>query len=324
MVTRRTFISVAAALAGARLAAPAMAHGEVVRVLVGFPPGGALDVVARSIAEGMRGPLGGNVIVENKPGASGVLAVQQVASSPPQAGALLLSPASVLTLLPQVSDMLRMDPLTELAPVSTACEVNFGLAVGKAFPAARLDDFVAWCRANAPQAAYGSPGVASGPHLVGAFFAHQAGVPLVHVPYRGGVQAVTDLLGGQLPALFSSLSNLIPMHRDGKMRILAHTGSERVESIADVPTFSEAGFKKLAFSEWFGFFAPGKAAPARVGALQQAIATALEAPSTRAALTRLSFVPRSSTPAVLSSLMREDISRWQALIAEIGFKTRVS
>lgn len=320
MTARRQFLIAAAALAGTTLSRPSLAQGDAVRILVGFPPGGAIDVVARAVADAMRPVLGKGVIVENKTGASGVLAVQQVARADPDGGTLGLCPSSILTLVPHVSNTLRVDPFTELAPVSTACTFSFGLATASAVPAGTLKEFVGWCKANPAQASFGSPGVGSAPHLIGEVFAREAGIKLVHVPYRGGAPAMTDLLGGQLPALVATLPNLVAPYRSGKIRILAQTATERIAAVGDVPTFSELGYRRLDFEEWFGFFAPAKTPTERIAALQRAIAAAVNTEATRALLTKVEFKPSASTPAELAALVAADSSRWERLLREIGFK----
>ncbi|OGA65075.1 MAG: hypothetical protein A3G81_30360 [Betaproteobacteria bacterium RIFCSPLOWO2_12_FULL_65_14] len=319
MITRRHFVAGTAAILSSAALRPALAQSTL-RMLVGFAPGGAVDIVARTFADAMRASLAKTVVVETKTGAGGALAVQTLAGAEPDGNTMLLCPASVLTLRPSVENTLRLGPERQLAPVSQACQFNFALAVGPGTPARTLSEFTAWCKAHPKQASFGSPGTGTGPHIIGALFAQQAGIPLVHVAYRGGAQAMADLFGGQVPAMFTTLPIVIPPHKAQKIRILASTASERIDSIADVPTFTEAGYPELRFEEWFGFFVPPRTPAPTVEALNRAVRAAIADEATRKALAKVEFLPRATSPAELGAMVKADSERWKAIVQRLGIK----
>lgn len=321
MITRRQFMTgVAATLAGASLRRPAYAQDDTLRMLVGFSAGGAVDVVARATGDAMRRALGKNVIIENKTGAGGAIAVQAVANAGAEGRTLLFCPSSILTLRPYVDDTLGAGAEHQVAPISPVCEYSFALTVGPGTPARTLKEFVAWCKSNPKQASFGSPGHGTAPHVVGALFAHDARIPLVHVPYRGGSQAINDLLGGQLPAMFTTLPIAIPLHRSGKLRILASTGSHRLSLLSDVPTFAEEGYASMQFQEWFGLFVPAKTPAAAVESLNGVVRAAVNSETTRKVLAQAQYSPRSASVAEFTAMMKSDTERWQAIVKRLGIK----
>lgn len=306
---------------GVRRAA-AQSLPESARILVGFPAGGAPDFVARRLAEQLSGKLARAVVVDNRPGAGGRIAVNIARQSAPDGTTLLLNPAGILTINPHSYSKLDYDPFTDFAPLGMAAEIDFGFAVGPAVPDSvrTLTDFVAWAKTNLGKVSFGSPAAGAPPHFVGDAFSRQADLQLTHVPYRGAAPAINDLLGGQVSALVLTLGDLVPHARAGKVRLLAITGPQRSRFAPDVPTFTEQRVSGLDVRDWFGMYLAGKPEPqvqARVAAL---VRTAVTAPAYVSGLASSSLEAASSTPEELERRARAELERWRPIVAASGFK----
>jgi tripartite-type tricarboxylate transporter receptor subunit TctC len=293
--------------------------GKPLRVLVGYPPGGAVDVVAREVGEGLRA-AGYAVVVENRTGAAGRLATEQMLSAPADGSTVVFMPGGNATIFPHVYPKLKYDPFKDLVPLAAVCEFTFGLGVGPGTPAKTLKEFVDWAKANPGKASYGTPGGGTVMHFVGVMFARAAGFEFTHVPYRGGAAAIVDVLGGTVPALATTLPNLVQPHRQGKLRILAFTGSKRLPGLPDVPTFKEAGYPGLEITEKFGFFAHAKTPPSMVAELHAAMRAAATQPRVTAALEKLEFDPVSMTQAEYAAQLKAEHERWGPVIKSTGYK----
>jgi len=308
-------------LAVAALALPAFvrAQDKTLRMLVGYPAGGAVDIVAREVAEGMRG-AGYNVIVENRAGAAGRLATSQLMQAPPDGQTLICMPGGNATIFPHVYKKLGYDPLIDLMPLGTACSFSFALGAGPATPAKTLKEFIDWARTNPGRAAYGTPGGGTAMHFLGVMLGRAAGIDFLHVPYKGGAAAIVDVIGGQVPTLMTTLPNLVIPHQQGKVRVLAFSGEKPVASLPGVPTFAEAGYPDLTISEVFAFFMRS-GTPAAVSA-PVAAALAASARSERAsqALRKLEFEPQVVDGATLAARLKSESTRWQQVVAESGYK----
>lgn len=320
-ITRRTAIAaLATAGAGPTLVSGAFAQtGKPLRVLVGYPPGGAVDVVAREIGEGLRS-AGYNVVVENRTGAAGRLATEQMLTAPADGTTVVFMPGGNATIFPYVYPKLKYDPFRDLMPLAAACQFQFGLGVGPGTPAKTLKEFVEWAKANPGKASYGTPGGGTAMHFMGVMFARAAGFEFTHVPYRGGAAAIVDVLGGTVPALATTLPNLVQPHREGKLRILAFTGAKRLPGLPDVPTFMELGYSGLEITENFGFFANAKTPPAVATELHGALRAAAAQPRVTAALQKLEFDSVSMTQAEYAALLKAEHGRWGPIIKATGYK----
>lgn len=321
MPTRRDCLSWTAALAAAPWADPARAQGlETARILTGFPAGGTVDVVARRVAERLRGGFARTVLVENKPGAGGRLAVDELRRSTPDGSTLLVTPAAMVTLYPHLYLRLTYG-LDDVTPVCGATTVVFGLAVGPAVPdsVVTLKDFLAWARAHPAKAAFGSPGAGSPPHYVGALLEKESGVALNHVPYRGTVPGVQDTLGGQIASFIGPIGDYLPHVKTGRLRVLATSGPARSRFLPEVATFTEQGFKPLEQVEWYGFFLPGKAAPELVQRLAAAIRGAMAAPDMAEGLAPFGLEVAASTPEQLARAVRAEYAAWAPIVRRVGF-----
>lgn len=310
-----------AAIAG--LAAPALGQtiNRTARVIIGFPAGGSSDIVARLYAEKLRGIYAPNIIVEGRVGAAGRIAVEAVRDAEKDGSAYLQTPASMLTLQPHVFPReVRYDALTDLIPVSTVCTFPFAFAVPASHPARSFADLVAWLKAQPGEVPFASPAAGSAPHFLGIILAKQIGVRLTHVPYRGAVPAVQDLIGGRLPLFVGVLGDVSPQHGTGA-RILAVTSPTRNPRFPDVPTMVELGHPDLAKDEWFGAALPAGTPAPIVAALHAAIAQVARQPEMIAALDRLEFsATASASPAEFAARIRRERDAWGPVVRDSGFQ----
>jgi tripartite-type tricarboxylate transporter receptor subunit TctC len=316
------------AAAGTALARPAVAQPQtpavrgVARVIVGFAAGGSADTLARLLAERLRASgYAQTVIVENRVGAAGRLAVEALKGARPDGATILLTPSSMLVIFPHLyRRSLRYDPFEDLVAASPAGEFHFGMGVGpKAGMAANIADFLAWGRSQ-QDLPYGSAAAGSALHFLGVQFAKATGLPMTHVPYRGSAPAVQDLIAGQTAASFHPMVDLVPQHKGGLIRIAAVSSEQRLPRLPDVPTFAEQGYPQLTGSEWFGLFLPARTPPAIVEALHHGAAEASANPEYQEALARLELTPAPMTPVAFAARMRADYERWGPVVAESGFQ----
>lgn len=322
---RRHFLlstaATAAALGPVLARAQAPALPETARILAGFAPGGTVDVTARRIAEKLRDVLAKSVVVENRTGAGGQIALSGLKASPADGLTLAVTPMSMLGIYPHTYKKLPYDPVADFQPVSQAVRFDFGFGVGPMVPASvkTLAEFVAWCTANPKDANFGSPAAGSVPHFVAELFSRAAGLDLKHVPYRGTQPAITDLMGGQIASVSGPVGEFLQHLPTGRVRLLATSGATRSKFAPDVPTYAEQGFKDIVFDEWFGIFMPAKVPADALNRAATGIRTALTSPEIVDALAKMGLEARPSTPAELAALLKKDSERWAPLIKQIGF-----
>jgi tripartite-type tricarboxylate transporter receptor subunit TctC len=323
MLSRRRFVA-AAAGAGASIVASRRAHSQVIgkltRMIVGFAPGGSSDVTARLLVEQMRG-YASTIIIDNRPGAGGRIAVETAKAGAPDGSVLLLSPASMIVLYPHLYKPLGYDPVQDLVAVTTLCAFPFVLSVGPLVPrdVRTLADFIQWCKANPKLASYGTSGAGSMLHFAGMMLARAANFDFTHVPYKGASPALQDLLGGQVASTVGVLGIALPHIQAGNLRALAMTGATRSSFLPDVPTLTEAGFSGLAITEWQGLFVPAKTPPAVVHALNRSVRDALDTAEVKAGLIKLSFEAGGTSPEQFADIVRADIARWEPIVKASGF-----
>lgn len=322
MQNRRHFVQSAAALAGMGLplASLAQAAPELARIFCGFPPGGTSDAISRRIADKLRGGYAANVVVENRPGAGGQIAVTATRDAAPDGNTMLLTPSSMLSIYPFTYPKLPYKPLEDLQPVSLACYFNHAFGVGPAVPESvkTFKDFVAWSKANPDKANYGSPAAGSMPHMVAALASMLSGVPMKHIPYRGSAPGIQDLLGGQIAAMSSPVGDYLPHLKSGRLRILAISGINRSPFVPDVPTFRQQGLP-ITVREWYGVFLPGKASPTTARRAAAYLQAALAQPDLVTSMAQFGMEVQSSSPQALADLMKSDADEWRRLIKQIGF-----
>ena len=323
--TRRQFVQAlgSAAALGALHPLAAFAHAlDQVKIMYGFPACSAGDSVARRVAE----KLGGTAysknpgFVENKPGAGGRIAVETLKSSPADGSVLTLAPVSALAVYPHIYPTLSYKP-DDVQPVSIGAIMHHGLAVGPAVPAEvkTLADFLKWAKANPDKAMYGSPGAGTMPHLLGALLGIRANVELKHVPYRGTVPSITDLVGGQIAAAMNPSGDYLQYMKTGRVRVLATSGKKRSPYLPDVPTFTELGFPDVTSEEWFGFYAPAKTPAATLASANAAITAALKDKAVIDSIGVVGLVAHGSTPQEMLADQKAEFERWGPLVKQIGF-----
>ena len=323
MLNRRDFVRTAGALiALGGTAWPALVRSQgldACKLVVGFPPGGTVDVLARRVADKLRGGYAKAAVVENKPGAAGQIGVITLKDSSPDGSVMLLTPSSMLSIYPYTYPKLQYK-LEDVAPVSVAAYINHGLAIGPAVPenVQTLKDFFAWARSNAEKASYGSPGAGSMPHLIGVLLAKASGIDLRHIPYRGAAPGVQDLLGGQISSFAGPIGDFIPHAKSGKLRVLAISGVQRSPFLPGAPTLRELGYS-ITMREWYGFFLPGKASPDTIRRASAGLQAALSQPDVVESGKQFGLEVESCSAPALAELLKADANEWRQLIREIGF-----
>lgn len=313
----------AATLAGLLLGLAANAAAQyptrAVRIVVTIPPGGAPDLTARIVGEKLSAGLGQPVVIENRPGANGNTAAEQVAKSAPDGYTLLLAADSLLAINPHVYSRMPIDPLRDLAPVASLVSNMFVLSVNPALPVATFQEFVEYARKADPPLTYASGGNGSQHQFMMEALKQRAGVNLVHVPYKGGSPATTATVAGEVAAMFAGTSTA-PQIKAGKLRALAVTGARRSEVFPDLPTIGEfyAGYE---MTIWLGLFAPAGTPEPVLGRLREGIGKAIASPEVKEKLERAGGLqPFVTSPADFSALIRRDYDKYGKLVREIGVR----
>jgi tripartite-type tricarboxylate transporter receptor subunit TctC len=302
-------------------AAEAQIISKPVRVIVPFPAGGGTDVLARIVAEKLRGTYAPSVIVENRVGASGRTGVDAVKDAEPDGATLLFTPDFLITVYPHSFKKLSYDPVADFAPVAIVARSQLALAAGPAVPAnvRSARDYIDWVKANPKNGFFATTSAGGTPHLVGVMLSKAAGVELSAVHYKGGAPALQDLLGGQIPVSINPVGELLPYVRSGKVRALATTGSERSSFLPDVPTMVEAGYRDVVVQAWLGFLAPSRTPSDTVSRLAAAIADAARDETARQSIEKFGMQPVSSGPAAFAATIKADLERWAPIVKASGF-----
>ncbi|CAN5418301.1 Bug family tripartite tricarboxylate transporter substrate binding protein [soil metagenome] len=322
---RRSFsiggaLACAAALLPQTQANAQAASQRPLRMLVGFPPGPAgFDFVARQIAGQLPDLIGRPVVVDNRAGASGRIALEALRSAKPDGETLILSSQSPMTIFPHIYTNLRFDPAKDFTPITRAVTFDYTVTVGPAAPVNNLAEFIDWLRKNPSKAMFASPGNGTTPHFIGEALHQKLGIPAVNVAYKGGAPAVLDLMAGQIPVQYDTVSAAIEQHRAGKLKIIATLGGQRCPLLPDVPTLKESGID-LEIYGWCGVYGPAGMDPALVANYSKAIATALQRDSVKEALEHVGMFPAPTTPAALAEFQRREYEMWGPVIKASGFK----
>jgi len=311
-----------AALA-ALLVAPAIALAQgypskPIHLVVPFPPGGVADLIARPVAEKISQSLGQPVIVENRGGATGTIGAAYVAQAAPDGYTLLFGTTNEIAMSPTLYKSLPYDPTKAFAPITPVAEFPNVLVVGPKVSARTLGEIIDMARAKPRGLAFASSGEGSTNHLTAELFQTQAGVQVMHVPYKGGGPALVDVTGGHVDAMFATLPSAVALIKGGKLRALAVTGTRRSAALPDVPTAREAGMKDLVVTTWNGVLAPAGTPQDVIERLHAALAAAVADPDIKARLAAVGAETVTTTPQAFTATLRSDFELWSGVIRRAG------
>jgi len=290
------------------------------RMLVGFAPGGANDILARIVSQKLSESLAQPVIVENRAGNAGLIAAELLAKAAPDGHTLMLGSTGTQTIAPNLTASLPYDPVNGLAPVSLVGATPSALVVNPALPAHSVPELIALAKARPGRLTYASSGNGTTLHLAGELFKMMAGVELVHVPYKGNAPALTDVVGGQVDMIFSALPPLLPLAKTGKLRILGVGALERHRSAPEIATIAEQGLPGYEMGTWYGVFATGGSPAEVLERLGAELRMALRDPKVRDTIAAQGIDPGASSPAEFRSFFRAEFDRWAKLIKDAGIK----
>ncbi|MES2957771.1 MAG: tripartite tricarboxylate transporter substrate binding protein [Pseudomonadota bacterium] len=320
MIRRRTLVTAAAAtLATPMLRAQTLPNGPV-RIIVGFPPGGGTDILARVLAPRLQEMWKLNVLIENKAGAAGVLAADYVAKQPPDGNTLLMAHINSHAIAPALQPKLSYNAETDFSPVVLVGVTPNLLICNQDQPAKTVKDLVALCRAKPGHVTFGSSGPASAQHLALELFKFQAKVFALHIPYRGSGPLITDLIGGQVMYSFETMTAATPHVKGGKAVAVAQTRPQRSKAYPNVPTLAEEGFPGFDATTWYGLSGPGKMSPSIVKRMNEDVNRALQIPEVAERLASAGAEDSGGTPERFSEFMRSERSKYVKLVKDAAIK----
>lgn len=304
---------------------PLTAHAQnwparTIRFIAPFPPGGGTDLNARMIAPRLSTALGQQVIVENRPGAGGMLGTELVAKSPPDGYNMVIATIGPISINPSLYSKMPYDPVKDLAPVAYTGEVPNGLVVHPALPVKTVKELIALARQRPRELNFGSSGNGAGDHLAGEMLKVMAGIHMTHVPYKGGAPAMVDLLAGNIQLIFATLATGIPYIKSGKARALAMAAPTRFALLPDVPTVAEAGVPGFSVINWAGLFmAAGTPRPV-IDRMNSEVQKILAAPEVKQKLLEMGLVAGSNTPEQFASFIQAETVKWAKIIKLANIK----
>jgi tripartite-type tricarboxylate transporter receptor subunit TctC len=285
-------------------------------MIVGFPPGGAVDLVARTIQARMSTALGQQIVIDNRPGAGGIIGVELVAKAPADGYTLLLANAAVMSIVPHAQQKLPYDPLKDFAPVSLIASAPLLVVVHPSLPVRTMKELTALAKAKPAAINYASNGVGTGTHLATELYSMMAGVKMVHVPYKGLSLAMTDLLSGQVPLMFSSAVAMLPHVKANKLRAIAMTGARRSQALPDVPTVAETGLAGYEASSWYGVAAPAGTPRAIIERLNKEIVTVVKSKELQDRFNSEAVLPAGNTPEEFAAHIKREFERMGRVIRD--------
>ena len=322
-ITRRRLTILTAAASLAPLSAFGQAKKpDLARILVAFPAGGTTDQIARLLAEQMKGDLATTILVENRPGAAGRLAIQALRQAPADGATLLIQGLGIQSLYPHTIKQLGYDPFGDLVPLSIVSPLEFCLAVGPSVPQTvrTLKDYVAWVRQDPARGSYATPGAGNPLHFMPLLLARTEKLDLNPVHYRGTTAAMPDLVGGHIPAVCAPLNDALMFGQGDKVRMLATSGAKRNKFSPQVPTFEEAGYPQLVYRDHYTVFVNGTTPAAIQDRLGASVRAALETPRLLSGLTSLFLEATPSTSAEALRIAHADYETWGRIVKEVGYQ----
>jgi len=293
-----------------------------VHVVVPVPPGGVIDNGMRAISDVLGQRLGQQIVIENRPGANGVVGAQHVARAAPDGYTLLacVDGTAAVSLNPAISPQAPLQTLRDFAPVTKLGDFYLVLVANPKVPAKNLAEFLALAKKSGESYGFGTSGIGSTPHLSGELLAQRTGVKLTHVPYKGGGQALTDVLGGQIPLVFTTVPSAQQHVKSGKLTALGVASAKRTNVLPDTPTFIESGLPGFDVSGWVGIFAPAGTPAPVVERLQKEFAAAMADPKARERFDALGLLPAGNPPADFAAQVRTDQARWAEVVKKGNIK----
>lgn len=291
-----------------------------VKVLVGFSPGGAVDNVARLLAQSMSKNMGGSIIIENRPGATGIIAAEQTAKAPADGYTLLMATQSTMVVAPSIYAKMKVDPVADFTPISLIASVPMVLVVSPTVPVKNVQELIAHVKRQPEGMPYASSGQGGPQHVATELFASMAKVKMIHVPYKGEANAIGDLLGNQVPVMFGNLPSLLPHIRSGKLRALAVSSLQRSSVAPEIPTVAESGLPGFEALTWFGLFAPAGTPQPLVDRLNAEVKKSLASTEVRAKLDQQGLTTVGGTSAELKAYMKQEVPKWGKLLKNANIK----
>ncbi len=309
-----------AAALTAQSAAQELKFQGPVKLYVGFAAGGQSDILARVMADKLKDRIGRAVVVENKTGAAGRLAVEAVKSAPPDGSAFVLANIAQMSVAPLIYKDLPYDPLNDFTAIGKVADFQIALVTGKQTGAGDWSQTLAWLRANPTKATSGNPGSGSLPHLYGFELASAIGVRLEPIPYRGGAPIVTAIAQGELAIGWASVTDFIEQHRAGQVRIIAVTGASRSPQLPDVPTFTELSIPAVSENGWIGMFGPAGLPPDVAALFVREVSAVLADSAVRQRLESLGLIVAPGTPSAMMDRIRAELARWKPVVDKAEIK----
>ncbi len=287
-------------------------------MLVGYPPGGAPDLVARALAEQLQARGGRPVVVENRSGANGQIAMETTRNA--SGLTVVLAPTEAIALNPHVKRTLPYDTFADFTPIASISSNTYGLAVGPLAPVKSIQEFATWCKANPEKATYGTPGVGTPHHLLGQYFGRAAGFEFRHIAYRGGGDVLQDVQGGTVASLIAALPLLITRQKPGVLTVIGMTGEVRDPALPDVATFAEAGYPTITADGSFGLFTSSKTPTTEVARLAELTNAIVRDPAFEKSIAKFGQKPHPLSVDEFKASLRQQFERWKAVVQDIGFK----
>ncbi|MDQ0024558.1 tripartite-type tricarboxylate transporter receptor subunit TctC [Variovorax paradoxus] len=322
-IDRRRALAALGGIALAPLALPTHAQGftpgQPIKVLIGVPAGGTQDVLTRAIAEQVRDTLG-PLIVDNRSGAAGRIAVEAVKTAPPDGRTLLLGTASMMTMFPSAYRQLSYDPIKDFVPIINAARFELALVVHKDVPVNTLAEFIAWAKAQGDKLSFASYGAGTPSHFLGEMLNRAAGLKMVHVPYRGSTPARQDVMGGSVPVYFDTIGGAQQLLPSGRVKVLATSGEKRSPLMPNLPSFAESGYKDVVATAWFAYYAPLKTPQPIIDKLRAEFTRAVNTREVRQQLLQNGMYPVGDNSEALLKTMREDTARWAGIMKAVNFQ----
>ncbi len=318
MLRSAVWLGLTAAFA-ATLAGAQPYPAKSIRLVAPFSAGGPVDITARILAQKLGEAWGQQVVVDNRAGASGMIGAEQVAKSAPDGYTLLVN-SSIHVIVPSLFPKMSYDPVRDFVPVTVASTSPLLLVITPTLPVKNVREFIALARARPGELSFGSSGSGSSTHLTAELLKSVTGTKMIHVPYKGQSQALTDVISGQIPFMFNSVNAVLELIKSGRLRALAITADKRSPQLPDVPTFAESGYKELVTGSWYAVWAPAKTPEAVVSKLNAELVRIINLPDIRSRIVELGGEPVGNSSADFDAFQKAEMARWAAVVRDSGAK----